>query len=148
MHLLRAQSSECANTDYRLLCKAIDNVGHELGLSSVSRCLTLLFPFSCIHKMHQASGSQRAGRAGRVRPGKCWRLYPQAFHDINMPTHTLAEMLRTPLEELVLQVSPIACGEERRGGRGVLRTDCALTRVFFLVGSLPCVVSNRGIHAA
>lgn len=67
-----------------------------------------------MHKMYQASGSQRAGRAGRVRPGKCWRLYPQPFHEINMPTHTLAEMLRTPLEELVLQVNPIARGGKRR----------------------------------
>ncbi|CAN0206344.1 unnamed protein product, partial [Hapterophycus canaliculatus] len=52
----------------------------------------------------KASGSQRAGRAGRVRPGKCWRLYPEVFHQNYMPPYTLAEMLRTPLEELVLQV--------------------------------------------
>ncbi|CAB1110716.1 unnamed protein product [Ectocarpus sp. CCAP 1310/34] len=58
----------------------------------------------------KASGSQRAGRAGRVRAGKCWRLYPEAFHRSYMPTHTLAEMLRTPLEELVLQVLLLELG--------------------------------------
>ncbi|CAM9576881.1 unnamed protein product [Ectocarpus sp. 4 AP-2014] len=58
----------------------------------------------------KASGSQRAGRAGRVRAGKCWRLYPEAFHQSYMPTHTLAEMLRTPLEELVLQVLLLELG--------------------------------------
>ncbi|CAN0345639.1 unnamed protein product, partial [Discosporangium mesarthrocarpum] len=52
----------------------------------------------------KASASQRAGRAGRVRPGQCWRMYPEQFHTAHMPEHTLAEMLRTPLEELVLQV--------------------------------------------
>ena len=26
-----------------------------------------------------ASARQRRGRAGRVRPGHCWRLYPQTF---------------------------------------------------------------------
>lgn len=52
----------------------------------------------------KASGKQRAGRAGRVRAGQCWRLYPEAFHSRHMPSHTLAEMIRTPLEELVLQV--------------------------------------------
>lgn len=39
-----------------------------------------------------------------MRAGQCWRLYPEAFYDSYMPSHTLAEMLRTPLEELVLQV--------------------------------------------
>eukprot|EP00752_Nemacystus_decipiens_P002894 g2693.t1 len=58
----------------------------------------------------KASGSQRAGRAGRVRAGKCWRLYPEAFHQNFMPPHTLAEMLRTPLEELVLQVLLLELG--------------------------------------
>lgn len=70
--------------------------------------------FLCLAgERRQASGSQRAGRAGRVRAGKCWRLYPEAFHQSYMPTHTLAEMLRTPLEELVLQV-----GETNSGSGG------------------------------
>ena len=75
----------------------------------------------------QASGSQRAGRAGRVRPGKCWRLYPEAFRDSFMPPHTLAEMLRTPLEELVLQVGK--CGRlEVEQGEKYASTALRLTR--------------------
>ena len=31
----------------------------------------------------QSSAKQRAGRAGRVRPGHCWRLYSQKYHDSN-----------------------------------------------------------------
>lgn len=50
-----------------------------------------------------------------MRAGKCWRLYPEAFHQNYMPPHTLAEMLRTPLEELVLQVRQ---GGWMRVGRG------------------------------
>lgn len=29
----------------------------------------------------QASAEQRAGRAGRIRPGKCYRLYTCGFYD-------------------------------------------------------------------
>eukprot|EP00611_Tribonema_gayanum_P030943 TRINITY_DN8773_c0_g1_i1.p1 TRINITY_DN8773_c0_g1~~TRINITY_DN8773_c0_g1_i1.p1 ORF type:complete len:501 (+),score=148.95 TRINITY_DN8773_c0_g1_i1:576-2078(+) len=59
----------------------------------------------------QASAKQRAGRAGRVRPGTCWRLFPAQFHATAMPEHTLPEMLRCPLEELVLQTLILEIGD-------------------------------------
>lgn len=52
-----------------------------------------------------------------MRAGKCWRLYPEVFHQNFMPPHTLAEMLRTPLEELVLQVKQDRMHWGERGGR-------------------------------
>jgi HrpA-like RNA helicase len=48
----------------------------------------------------QASASQRAGRAGRVREGHCWRLYTRQFMQESMPEYTLPEMLRTPVSHL------------------------------------------------
>lgn len=61
--------------------------------------------------MSKASASQRAGRAGRVRAGTCWRLYTQDFHDGRMAKHALPEMLRTSLEELVLSILLLELGQ-------------------------------------
>uniref|UniRef100_A0A8C5EDD9 ATP-dependent RNA helicase DHX29 n=1 Tax=Gouania willdenowi TaxID=441366 RepID=A0A8C5EDD9_GOUWI len=51
----------------------------------------------------KASALQRQGRAGRVRNGFCFRLYPKfrfdAFMDYSVP-----EILRVPLEELCLHI--------------------------------------------
>ena len=51
----------------------------------------------------QASARQRAGRAGRVRAGVSFALYSRAAHDAMAP-FSVPEMLRTPLDELALQV--------------------------------------------
>lgn len=58
-----------------------------------------------------------------MRAGKCWRLYPEVFHQNFMPPHTLAEMLRTPLEELVLQVRQCCTGQKEKGGARVVRSQ-------------------------
>ncbi len=58
----------------------------------------------------QAAASQRAGRAGRVREGDCFRLYTRSFMEEQMPTYTLPEMLRTPLEELSLSILALELG--------------------------------------
>ncbi|KAI9364518.1 P-loop containing nucleoside triphosphate hydrolase protein [Zopfochytrium polystomum] len=50
----------------------------------------------------QANCRQRAGRAGRVRPGVCYHLISRATYG-RMPPHRPPEMLRLPLEELVLR---------------------------------------------
>lgn len=61
-----------------------------------------------------------------MRAGKCWRLYPEAFHQNYMPPYTLAEMLRTPLEELVLQVKQRRCMAESEGaGAGMTAAAAA-----------------------
>ena len=55
----------------------------------------------------QASAKQRRGRAGRVRPGECYRVYStsrfKSFSEFQLP-----EMQRSPLEELCLQVRVLA----------------------------------------
>ncbi len=50
----------------------------------------------------QASAKQRSGRAGRVGPGTCWRLYPRLMEK-RMLSYSVPEMLRVPLEDLLLQ---------------------------------------------
>ena len=51
----------------------------------------------------QASARQRRGRAGRCRPGECYRLY-SAARLAALPPFQLPELQRSPLEELALQV--------------------------------------------
>ncbi|KAI2503246.1 helicase [Fragilaria crotonensis] len=51
----------------------------------------------------QASVAQRAGRAGRTRQGSCYCLYTKTFAQKHMLERTTPEILRTPLEELILQ---------------------------------------------
>ena len=59
----------------------------------------------------RASARQRAGRAGRVRPGHCWRLYTKEFHDSSVvDDHPTPEIRRVPLEEVVLQVLLLQLG--------------------------------------
>ncbi|CAB1452431.1 unnamed protein product [Pleuronectes platessa] len=51
----------------------------------------------------KASALQRQGRAGRVRHGFCFRLYPKFRFDSFMD-YSIPEILRVPLEELCLHI--------------------------------------------
>lgn len=54
----------------------------------------------------QASARQRAGRAGRVRPGKCYRLFTEESFAA-LPLHTVPEMQRTALDRIVLDLKAL-----------------------------------------
>lgn len=49
----------------------------------------------------QARAKQRAGRAGRIRNGYCYRLYSLEQYE-SMEKHTMPEILRAPLTEICL----------------------------------------------
>ena len=51
-----------------------------------------------------ASMIQRTGRAGRTAHGVCWRLCSEEFAKEQLLESTLPEIVRTPLDELLLQV--------------------------------------------
>lgn len=52
----------------------------------------------------KASASQRSGRAGRVGPGHCYRLYSSAVYERYLDDHAKPEILRTPVDSMVLQM--------------------------------------------
>ncbi|KDQ15674.1 hypothetical protein BOTBODRAFT_54555 [Botryobasidium botryosum FD-172 SS1] len=54
-------------------------------------------------KISQASGRQRRGRAGRTKPGECYKLFTQR-DEKRMQESPVPEILRIPLENLLLQV--------------------------------------------
>lgn len=62
----------------------------------------------------QASAQQRAGRAGRTRPGKCVRLYTEQFYNTRMARVSPPEILRCDLAPTVLALK--AVGVDDVGG--------------------------------
>ena len=55
-------------------------------------------------RISRASATQRAGRAGRLEPGVCYRLWSEAQHD-QLAAHGSAEMLQADLAGLTLQLA-------------------------------------------
>lgn len=54
----------------------------------------------------KASATQRAGRAGRTRPGKCFRLYTQQTYE-QLPDATVPEIQRANLAPIVMQLKAL-----------------------------------------
>lgn len=63
-----------------------------------------------IEKISQASAIQRAGRCGRLGPGVCVRLYSEADY-LSRPEFTEAEILRTNLASVILQMRAAKLGD-------------------------------------
>lgn len=57
-----------------------------------------------VKRISKASAHQRAGRAGRTRPGKCFRLYTRRTFIFKMQDSTPPEILRSNLGTVVLQL--------------------------------------------
>jgi len=56
-----------------------------------------------VEKVSRASATQRAGRAGRTRPGRCVRLYTKSDYETR-PEHELPEIRRLDLAQTVLEL--------------------------------------------
>ena len=62
-----------------------------------------------IEKISQASANQRSGRCGRLGPGICIRLYDEDDFE-NRPLFTEAEILRSNLASVILQMNELKLG--------------------------------------
>merc|ERR1712050_732668 len=60
-----------------------------------------------VSPISKASSQQRAGRAGRTRPGKCFRLYTEKAYKNEMQDNTYPEILRSNLGSVVLQLKKL-----------------------------------------
>ena len=60
-----------------------------------------------VSPISRASARQRAGRAGRTRPGKCYRLYTEkSFHE-DLQETTYPEILRSKMSNVVLTLKKL-----------------------------------------
>ena len=59
----------------------------------------------------KAASNQRAGRAGRVAPGKCFRLYTAFSYQQELDDTTIPEIQRTNLGNVVLMLKSLGIND-------------------------------------
>lgn len=64
-----------------------------------------------VSPISKASAQQRAGRAGRTKPGKCFRLYTEKAYKSEMIENTYPEILRSNLATVVLQLKKLGIND-------------------------------------
>ncbi|KAI5860339.1 P-loop containing nucleoside triphosphate hydrolase protein [Durotheca rogersii] len=60
-----------------------------------------------VSAISKASAQQRAGRAGRTKPGKCFRLYTEEAFKTELTEQTYPEILRSNLSNTVLELKKL-----------------------------------------
>jgi pre-mRNA-splicing factor ATP-dependent RNA helicase DHX15/PRP43 len=60
-----------------------------------------------VSPISKASCKQRCGRAGRTRPGKCYRLFTEASFNKDLIENTHPEILRSNLSNVVLYLKKL-----------------------------------------
>jgi ATP-dependent helicase HrpB len=99
-----------------------------------------------VAKISRASATQRAGRAGRLRPGRCLRLYPK--HDFDTrPAHDPPEVARVDLTETVLLLSALGVADlewfEAPAPASLEAARSLLSRLGALEGEGPTALGRR-----
>ncbi|KAH9179227.1 P-loop containing nucleoside triphosphate hydrolase protein [Lactarius sanguifluus] len=84
------------------------------------------FQISWISK---ASAAQRTGRAGRTGPGHCYRLYSSAVFENYFDQFSQPEILRVPIEGVVLQMKCMHIDADRQSLRQAERDTDTLPNV-------------------
>ncbi|KAL0095214.1 P-loop containing nucleoside triphosphate hydrolase protein [Phycomyces blakesleeanus] len=64
-----------------------------------------------VSPISKASAQQRAGRAGRTRPGKAYRLYTETAFDEELLEQTYPEIMRSNLGNVVLQLKQLGIND-------------------------------------
>ena len=64
-----------------------------------------------VSPISKASAQQRAGRAGRTKPGKCFRLYPETAFKKELIEQTYPEVLRSNLSSTVLELKKLGIND-------------------------------------
>lgn len=71
----------------------------------------LYFAYHCNNSLDsydcRVQANQRAGRAGRTRPGKCYRLYPSMAYHEELLDATIPEIQRSSLAGSVLYLKSL-----------------------------------------
>ena len=75
-----------------------------------------------IAPISQASANQRAGRAGRTQPGKCYRLYTKEAFEKEMLAVSIPEIKRTNLSMTVLLLKAMGIND-------LINFDCMKSKV-------------------
>ncbi|MDR2048115.1 MAG: ATP-dependent RNA helicase [Treponema sp.] len=79
----------------------------DSGLSKLNYYNPRTYTSSLVESpVSRASANQRKGRAGRTRPGTCYRLYTRKDFE-NRPLFTTEEIYRTDLSEVVLRMADL-----------------------------------------
>ena len=83
----------------------------DSGLAKLNYYNPRTFTASLIETpISKASCNQRKGRAGRTRPGVCYRLYPRKDFE-NRPLFTTEEIYRTDLSEVLLRMAELGISD-------------------------------------
>eukprot|EP00250_Pteridium_aquilinum_P006244 c16203_g1_i1 orf=121-2199(+) len=90
----------------------------------------------------KASAQQRAGRAGRVRPGKCYRLYTEDAYSNSMSAATIPEIQRSSLTSTILQLKSLGIDNIMRFDWLASPTPEAMIRALETMFSLGAIDSD------
>ena len=96
-----------------------------------------------IEKVSRASTDQRAGRAGRMAPGVCLRLWAEREQN-ERPPRELAEIRRVDLAETLLMLKASGCPDAKAFPWFEAPEDRALTRAETLLRDLGAADENTG----